>query len=247
MSLASETAQQALIRKLGAKAPLNADELQAVTSLPVTIRIFDAGQDILRDGDRPTQCALLVDGWAYRYQTLAEGRRQILSFHLPGDVPDLLSLHLDELDHSLGALTSCSVALIAHDAVREATHRLPSLADRLWRETLVDAAIFRGWVTTMGRRSAYGRLAHLFCELYLRQASVGLADGGHCAMPVRQSHLADATGLTTVHISRTLNSLRSAGLITLQDRRLIIHDLSQLLNAAEFDPRYLNLPSNALG
>lgn len=241
MSLASETAYKALIRKLETKTQLTADERQAITSLPLGIRIFEAGQDILRDGDRPSQCALLIDGWACRYQTLAEGRRQIISFHLPGDMPDLLSLHLDELDHSLGALTKCSVALIAHDAVRHASHGLPSLADRLWRETLVDAAIFRTWVTSMGRRTAYGRLAHLFCELYLRQAAIGLAEDGHCELPLRQSHLADATGLTTVHVNRTLNSLRSAGLITLQGRRLFIHNLSQLLTVAEFDPRYLNL------
>ncbi|WP_232631474.1 Crp/Fnr family transcriptional regulator [Methylobacterium sp. Leaf118] len=245
MSAASDTALEALVRKLETHTDLDADERRALLSLPATIRVFEASQDILRDGDRPHHCALVVDGWVYRYQTLAEGRRQILSFHLAGDVPDLLSVHLAVLDHSLAALTTCSVALIPHEAIRAVTHRLPALADRLWRETLVDASIFRGWVTTMGRRSAYGRIAHLFCELYLRQAAIGLAEDGACSMPLRQTQLADATGLTTVHISRTLNALRRAGLITLQDRRLVIHDLGQLMKAAEFDRRYLHLRPEA--
>lgn len=241
MSPASDSALKALVRKLETHTDLDADERRALVGLPATVRVFEAGQDILRDGDRPTHCALIVEGWAYRYQTLAEGRRQILSFHLAGDVPDLLSLHLAVLDHGLAALTTCSVALIPHEPIRALTRRLPALADRLWRETLVDASIFRGWVTTMGRRSAYGRIAHLFCELYLRQAAIGLAEGGRCAMPLRQTQLADATGLTTVHISRTLHALRRAGLVTLQDRRLVIHDLGQLMEAAEFDPRYLHM------
>lgn len=232
-----------LIRKLESTAVLADEERHALRSLPVTVRGIQPGQDILRERDHATHCAVMLDGWSCRYQLLDGGRRQILSFHLPGDMPDLLSLHLDVLDHSLAALTPCVVALIPHDSLRERIGRLPGLAAALWRESQVDAAIFRSWITAIGRRSAYGRVAHLFSELYLRQVTAGFAEGSQCPMPLRHTDLADASGLTTVHISRTLRTMRSENLITLKDRTLIVHDLDRLYAAAEFDPIYLHLRS----
>jgi CRP-like cAMP-binding protein len=182
-----------------------------------------------------------VEGWSYRCKLLAEGRRQIISFHVAGDMPDLQSLHLGTLDHSVAALTPCTFALIPHESLRRLTGAFPDVTALLWRETLVDAGIFRTWITAMGRRSAYGRIAHLFCEMYLRQEAVGLAADLQCPMPMRQTDLADATGLTTVHVSRVLKALRNDGLITLRDRLLIIRDWERLYDAAEFDPTYLHV------
>ncbi|CAO4183422.1 cAMP-binding protein [Methylorubrum aminovorans] len=242
MSAAPE-ALEALIRKLQSTSILTEEERQAIRRLPASIRLLVPGQDLVEDGERPAHCGLLVEGWSYRYKLLDEGRRQIISFHVAGDTPDLQSLHLGTLDHGVGALTPCAFALIPHENLKRLTSAFPDVAALLWRETLVDAGIFRTWITAMGRRSAYGRIAHLFCELYLRQEAVGLAADHRCPMPLRQTDLADATGLTTVHISRVLKALRDDNLITFERRQLLIHDWRRLYDAAEFDPAYLHLKS----
>lgn len=240
MSAAPE-ALEALIHKLESTSVLTEEERQAIRKLPAAVRFIVPGQDIVQDGERPAHYALLVQGWSYRYKVLAEGRRQILSFHVAGDTPDLQSLHLSTLDHGVAALTPCTFALVPHDSLRRLISAFPNIATLLWRETLVDAGIFRAWITAMGRRSAYGRIAHLFCELYLRQEAVGLAAGLRCPMPLRQADLADATGLTTVHVGRVTKALRADGLITFERRQLVIRDWKRLYDAAEFDPTYLHL------
>ncbi|KQT57113.1 Crp/Fnr family transcriptional regulator [Methylobacterium sp. Leaf456] len=241
MSVTSDRIVQPLIRRLKSTAEPSDEVIRALSELPFTLKSYEPGQDIIRDGDRPGHCAALVEGWLCRFKLLPGGGRQIIAFHVAGDMPDLQSLHLGVMDHSLAAVTPCTVAMIPHEALRDQTARLPDLAAVLWRETMIDAALFRGWVTAMGRRSAYGRTAHLFCELHLRQRAVGLAESRHSPMPLRQTDLADAMGLTSVHITRTLGALRRAGLITLQNRTLTIHDWDGLCAAAEFDPSYLHL------
>ena len=145
------------------------------------------------------------------------------------------------MDHSLSAVTNVTAASITHEALRDLLERHPHLNAAFWRDTLVDAAIFREWVANDGRRAAYQRLAHTFCELYLKQAAVDLAHDYRCPMPMTQVDLADATGLTSVHINRTLRDLRRDKLIDLRSRILVIHDWTRLVEAAEFDPRYLQL------
>lgn len=241
MSPTTDRFVQPLLRRLRSTATLSDAVIRAFTELPHTIREFEPGQDILRDGDRPEHCAMVVEGWACRLKLLPDGGRQIIAFHIAGDMPDLQSLHLGVMDHGLSAVTPCTVALIPHDVLREQTARLPELAAVLWRETMIDAAMFRGWLTAMGRRTAYGRAAHLLCELHLRQRAVGLAHPNTCPMPLRQTDLADALGLTSVHVTRTMGALRRAGLIDLQARLLTIRDWNGLCRAAEFDPAYLHL------
>ncbi len=241
MSATIDRIVQPLIRRLTSTANPSDEVIRALADLPFTVKSFEPGQDIVRDGERPEHCAAVIEGWLCRFKLLPDGGRQIIAFHIAGDMPDLQSLHLGVLDHSISAVTPCTVALIPHDVLRERTARLPDLAALLWRETMIDAALFRGWVTAMGRRSAYGRTAHLFCELHMRQRAVGLAEPRHSPMPLRQTDLADAMGLTSVHITRTLGALRKSGLITLQGRTLTIHDWDGLCQAAEFDPSYLHL------
>jgi CRP-like cAMP-binding protein len=178
-----------------------------------------------------------------RYKVLDEGKRQISAFHVAGDMPDLQGLHLSVMDHNLGALTRVTALSVPHEALRELLLRIPELNAPFWRDTLVDAAIFREWVANVGRRPAYQRLAHLFCELYLKQVAVGLARDGRCPMPVTQVDLADATGLTSVHVNRTLRELRRDGLIELRGKRLEIPDWPRLVAAASFNPAYLHLAS----
>ena len=234
-----------LLRKLESIAPLSDEERGVIQGLPARTRTLLSGQDIVRDGDQPSQCCLILDGWLCRYKLLGEGRRQIYSFHVAGDIPDLQSLHVPVMDHSLGTLTKATVAFIPHESVRELMLHHQRLGAILWRETLIDAAIFRRWMLGMGRKTAYGRTAHLFCELYLKQEAVGLAGEYRCFFPVTQSELADAMGMSNVHVNRVLQEMRSNGLITLRGSTLTIHDWDALRRSAEFDPAYLHLEKPA--
>ena len=230
-----------LIRRLESVAKLKDEGRQAILSLPVKTRALDAGQDIVRDGDKPSHCCLLIDGWAYRYKMVGEGKRQILSFHIPGDIPDLMSLHIHTMDHSLATLTKVTKAFIPHESLLDLTRRFPGVAAVFWRETLIDAATFREWMTGLGRLSAYERIAHLFCELYLRLEAVGLASEHRCPWPLTQVDLGDAMGLSNMHVNRVLRDMRGKSVITLRSSTLVIHTWNELVQAAEFDPTYLHL------
>ncbi|MBX9932104.1 MAG: Crp/Fnr family transcriptional regulator [Methylobacterium sp.] len=230
-----------LTRKLRSIDRVSTEEQRAVENLPFTKKRLEGGQDIVREKDQPTQCCLILDGWACRYKLLSEGKRQILSFHIAGDIPDLQSLHLKVMDHNLATVTPCTVALIPHEGVHDLVRRFPGICGVLWRDTLVDAAIFREWMTGIGRRSAYGRIAHLFCEIYVKMNAIGLADDYRCEWPITQVDIADALGLSNVHVNRVLQDLRSRKLISLRGRALVIENWDALREAAEFDPLYLHL------
>ncbi|MCJ2017085.1 Crp/Fnr family transcriptional regulator [Methylobacterium sp. E-065] len=236
-----------LIRKLESVTRLSDEERHAIEALPVRVRTLSARQDIAREGDLATQCCLILEGWAYRYKLLSEGRRQIFSFHIAGDIPDLQSLHIPLMDHNLGTMTQATVAFIPHESMHDLTARFPSIAAKLWRDTLIDAAIFREWLIAMGRRPAFEHLAHLFCELYLKQEAVGLAGDHRCSLPITQVDLADATGMTGVHINRVLKEMRGRGLITLHRQTLVVKAWDELIRASEFDGKYLHLQKRALG
>jgi CRP-like cAMP-binding protein len=230
-----------LVRKLESITELSDGEKHAVLNLPITIRDFRADEDIVREGDRPWQCCLLVEGFLCRYKILPDGQRQIQSFHIPGDVPDLQSLHIPVMDHGLAAVSPSKAALIPHDAIRDLAHAHPNLADKLWRETLVDAAIFREWITNVGSREAPARIAHLLCEIFLKLQAVGLTKGNSFDFPVTQSEIGDATGLSTVHVNRSIQKLRAEGLIILEKGHCTIKDWAGLKEVAMFDPTYLSL------
>ena len=236
-----------LIRKLESVTRLSDGERRAIEALPVRVRTLSAKQDIVRDGDQGTQCCVIVEGWACRYKFLSEGRRQIFSFHIAGDIPDLQSLHLPLMDHTLGTMTQATVAFIPHENLHDLTARFPSIAAAFWRETLIDAAIFREWLVAMGRRPAFEHLAHLFCELYLKQEAVGLAGEHRCPLPITQVDLADATGMTPVHINRVLKEMRGRGLITLDRQTLVVKAWEELVRVSEFDATYLQFRKRSAG
>lgn len=232
-----------LIRKLEGTSQFSDEQRRAVQDLPAKFRSVQSGQDIVCDGDEPAQCCLILDGWLARYKLIGQGRRQILSFHVPGDTPDLQSLHLGVMDHSLCAVAPSNVAFIPHDSLRALAEESPAIGAALWRDTLIDAAIFRAWMTGIGRRSAHERIAHLLCEMVAKLQAVGLSDGDRVAWPITQLDIADSLGLTAVHVNRVLQDLRARKLITLAKRRLSIEDKQELSDLAEFTPAYLNLPT----
>jgi len=238
---------QPMITKLESISSLTEEERYAVENLPVRVRTHQSREDIVRDGDRVSQCCLILEGWAYRYKILGGGRRQIFSFHIAGDIPDLPSLHIPLMDHSLATITKATMAFIPHEAMRDLTYQFPRLAAVLWRDTLVDAGIFREWMACMGQRSAYDHLAHLFCELYLKQEAVGLAGEHRCPLPMTQADLGDATGMSNVHVNRTLQEMRGDGLIILRNKTLVIKAWNELIRAAEFDDTYLHLRERTVG
>jgi CRP-like cAMP-binding protein len=236
-----QTSAEMLIRKLDSTAELTEEDRQALSNLPLRIRELQPDEDVVRDGETPRECCLLIEGMMYRYKLLPNGKRQILAFHTPGDVPDLQSFCLNVMDHSVAALVRCKVGLIPHESLRAVMRSSPRIAEAFWRETLIDAAIFRAWITGMGQRSAHGHFAHLLCEVFTRLRAVGMTSDDACKLPITQAELGDALGLSTVHVNRTLMELRSEGLITLDKGCLAILDWKGLAEAAQFDPAYLHL------
>ena len=231
----------ALIRKLESIASLAPDEKAAIVHLPIQVRKMAADQDIIREGDTPSECCLVVSGFLCRYSVTVEGKRQILSFHIDGDIPDLQSLHLTVMDHSLATLVPSTLAFIQHDDLHSLIRHHPRIGDLFWRDTLIDAAIFRQWMIGMGRRSSESQLAHLLCELLVRIRAVELVEDHACKLPMTQAELGDALGISNVHVNRVLQDLRAKGLIFLQGAHLKVLDWEGLKAAGEFDPTYLHL------
>jgi CRP-like cAMP-binding protein len=233
-----------MIRKLESIFTLNYDERRALENLPMQVVAIKADQDIVREGDRPSRSCLILSGFACTYKVTAGGKRQIVSFNLPGDIPDLQSLHLTVLDNSISTISPCRVGFIPHEVLRDICDRYPRIASAFWRETLIDASIFREWVMNVGQREAYNRMAHVLCELLTRLRAVGLAEGHSCDLPITQGEFADALGVTNVHVNRVLQQMRADGLIELSGDRLNIPDWDRLKEVGEFDPTYLHLESN---
>lgn len=239
--MAEDEHLRALIRKMESISEITEDEKQLLLQLPLTLKSFEAGTDIISEGDRTKNCCLVLEGLVCRYKTVANGNRQILSLHIPGDIPDLHSLHIEQMDHSLGTLTASRVGFIPHEAVRRLSRASYRIAEAFWREALVDAAVFREWMVGIGRRSAQSRLAHFLCEFATKLRAIGRSDGIRFELPMTQTEIGDALGLSTVHTNKSLRALRQTGLIELRERRLKILDWDGLCELGEFDPGYLHL------
>ena len=228
-----------LVRKLGSFQPLSDDNEKAIMTLASRrTRTFKARNDLISEGDEPQTVYLILNGWACRYKTLEDGRRQILAFFLPGDLCDLHVYILDAMDHSIGSLTSVEYASITPKELDRLSDDHPRVMRSLWWESLVSAAVQREWLVSAGQRSAYEALAHLCCELYFRMKLVGLATTEGCAFPLTQGDIADALGLTQPHVSRTIAELNGSGLATLKKRYLTVENLKGLMAAAHFNPNY---------
>jgi CRP-like cAMP-binding protein len=231
-----------LIRKLEKYTRLSSDDKRAITeAAAVRVRRLGPRQDVIREGERPDRVNLVLEGWGCRFKVLEDGRRQIAAFLVPGDMCDMRMFILKQMDHSVGTLTALTVAEIPKDTLLDLTDNHPRLTRALWWSSLVDEATAREWIVNNSQRDASERLAHLLCELFIRLRAVGLADGDSCEFPATQVDLAETTGLSTVHVNRTLQDLRSADLIVLKGKTLTIPDLERLKQVALFNPNYLHL------
>jgi len=216
-------------------------ELQALRESVSGTRDYLLDEMIVEAGQTVNQSNVLLEGLVCRAKDLSDGRRQIMEVHVPGDFIDLHSFLLKKLEHNLEALTPARIATVPHERVKIITERWPHLARMLWHSTLVDAALHREKILSVGRRSALSRLAHLFCELHVRFGVVEMVDGMSYALPLTQSQLADAAGLTQVHVNRTLRELRDRDLVVFRNGRVDILNWDGLVDVAEFDPAYLYL------
>lgn len=231
-----------LIRKLESiTTKLSDDDKEALRRLPLHLKRLSAREDIVVEGDRPSYCCLLVEGLLHRYKSLPNGTKAVLAYHIPGEIPDLQSLFLHTLDHSIGAVTDCQVAMIPHSAMYELIETRPRVAAALWRETLIDAAIFREWIVNASARPARPRLAHLLCELFDRLRSVGLAEENGFTLPLTQTELGHATGMSAVHVNRSMQELRAAELVASEKHFVRILNWPQLQRAGGYERRYLHM------
>jgi CRP-like cAMP-binding protein len=226
-------------------APLDAAARRAVETLTGARRSFRANADLVEDGELAGESLLLLlKGQAFRHKTMPDGRRQILSFHAPGDLLDLQRLFMD-VDYSVCALSAGEVAVVPRAALQQIMVEHPPVAQALWKISLVEAAIYRAWMIGMGRKTAYARIAHLLCEVFTRLDAVGVCDGWSCPFPATQAHLSDSLGLSVVHTNRVLRALQRDGLVSVHGRQIVVRNWPGLMAAGEFDGAYLQLPPKA--
>jgi CRP-like cAMP-binding protein len=238
--LADRALETPLVAKLETRAPLSAEDRDALNALYADPREMGARRNVIREGDRPDHVHLMVEGWAARYKLLPDGARQITAFLIPGDFCDLHVTILGAMDHSISTLTRSKIAFIPRARMEALTER-PSLAKAFWWSTLVDEAILRSWIVNIGRRDAYEAIGHLMCELHVRMKNIGLVDGDRFDLPLTQEEIGDALGLTSVHVNRVLQRLRSEDMISLRQGVLTIHDYRRLEEASGFNANYLHI------
>ncbi len=230
----------ALLRRMELVYRLTNAEKAAVARLP--FRTADLGPRvvIVKDGDIATQSCVVASGITCWSKVTSEGTRQISSVAFLGDMPDLHGLHLQPLDSNLSTISPCRLGFVSHDALKGICLEYPSIAAAMWRLTLIDAAVFRDWVTNVGGRPAYARLAHLFCEIMARARGAYVGSDKSCLMPLTQTELGECTGLSTVHVNRNIQQLRAAKFISLDAGVLTVLDWAGLVNVGDFDAVYLH-------
>jgi CRP-like cAMP-binding protein len=235
-----ENPLELLIRKLKTHHDLAPEDHRALMALPMKLRTLESQSYTIREGDRPDRCAVLLSGYAVRHKLTGEGARQIVAIHIPGDAMDFQNMFLGESDHNVQMLTRGSVAEIARGPLEELVLGNPNIGRAVLLFTLVEASIFREWTLNIGRRDARSRIAHLLCEFAYRMATQGLCPDGLYELPMTQEQLADATGLTSVHVNRVLQALQREGLIE-RDRRMVrFVSWEGMRDVGDFNPRYLH-------
>lgn len=228
------------VEKLCGYSPLDEEDIAGLLALTGRPRPVKTRHDLIREGDRPGPVFVMMEGWACRYKVLPSGTRQVLAFLMPGDACDLHIGLLAEMDHSIQTITPARVVTIDRVDMDELMARRPAVARAMYIAQLVDEGTMRAWITSMGRRTSIERVAHLMCELYLRARDIQIAGEESLSLPLSQVLLADALGMTSVHINRVLKELRVAGAMTLHRGSLEVSDPAKLVRIAGFDDGYLH-------
>jgi CRP-like cAMP-binding protein len=229
------------LRRLDSLADLASDDRAALAALSSRVKPIAEKRDIAREGSRPAEICMVIEGIVCSYKMLSNGRRQILAFHFAGDVPGLQSLHLKTMDHTLSTLTAARVGYVQQDEMKALVRARPGVAEALSRLSMVDASISREWIANIGRRSSLERVAHLICECFARMRVLGLCKASDFELPLTQVEISDATGLSVVHVNRVMKELRRLGLIETNGGVHGILDWEALRETADFDAAYLHL------
>ena len=236
-----ETVLAGLLRRLNTVSKLDPADIDAIRSLPIAVRHWEGGRAIVSEGERPKECCLIIEGFCIRSKTTVRGGRQILSIHIPGEVPDLQSLHLQQMDHDLITLVPSTLAFISHASLHALTHAQPGVTEALWRDTLIDAAIFREWIVNVGQRPAPARLVHILLELRQRLSVVSARpEAADFEFPLTQEQIGEALGITPVHANRIIKQLRQDDIVDVSRGRARVLDEARLAELAQFDDRYLH-------
>lgn len=214
---------------------------QAVRALDGEVRDLPRFQDDLQEGDKPNSVVLVLSGMLYRHTIGPQGARQIHSFYLPGEAPCLETLYIDYMDNNLGAVVDSRIGKISHDIIYQVIDEFPGARKLLWRQTLVQAAIFREWLVRNSNLPAHASIAHFFCEMFTRARAAGLTKGDSCDLPLTQEFVAEALGMTPVHLNRTLKLLRDTNAFEWRSGKLTIANFDRLAEIADFNQRYLHL------
>jgi CRP-like cAMP-binding protein len=230
-----------LLMNLQSRDLVSREEVDRLRDIIRIGRTFAPGEDIVGEGERPTYSTLMVDGLSARYKQMADGSRQFTALQVSGDFVDLHAFLLHKLDHGIVALAPCRVAFADHSELKKLTETMPHLTRLLWLNTILDAAISREWIASMGRRSKQAHIAHLICELYVRLRTVGKVDGWSFHFVLTQTELADVVGISLVHANKTLQALRRQEVFVWDARTVTITDWPRLCEIAGFDQTYLNL------
>jgi CRP-like cAMP-binding protein len=234
-----------VLRKLEKRAPLTASDREAVAALNFSHKTYEPSSYLAREGTIAEAATVILEGFAYRQKLTQDGSRQIVSVHVPGDFVDLENSLLKVADHNVQALTRCEVAAIPVRDVIALIDTHPRVGRALWVDTLIDASIYREWITNVGRRRAKQRLGHLLCEFASRMRTAGLGSEEGYRLPMTQEQLGDATGLTPVHVNRSLKALEAENLIVRRRHYVGIPDWDRLRQASDFSELYLHLDQEA--
>ena len=240
--MSEHTALEPMLRKLSLWHPLRKSDEEALLALPHRVKSVEPHHYVVREREKATHSCLMLSGFSIRHKIVVGGARQIVAIHMKGDMVDLQNTMLGTADHSVQMLTKGEIALIPREAIQQLVMENPRIGMAMWKDTLVDGSIFREWIANVGRRDAHTRLAHVLCEFALRLKLAGLGEHTNYELPMTQEQLADAVGLTAVHVNRTLQALERGDLISRRSRSVTINDWQRLADAGDFDATYLHLP-----
>jgi CRP-like cAMP-binding protein len=233
-------ALELLVQTLGRNSTLSIRDERAFRKLRPRVSKVTRGADIVRQGDHPHVAVMVISGMLARYHTTPDGDRRYLSLHIAGDLPDLQSLFLGIMDHSVCALNEAQIAAFQHSEILSLLKRTPSASLAFWRLTLIDAAIFRQGITRNSTRSAVARVANLFCEQFTRARIVGAVSDWSCPFPLNQTQIGQVVGLSIATVNRATQSLRNENCAEVRGGRLRILKWRRLCQRAGFEPVYLH-------
>lgn len=227
------------LKRLELRSTLGSEERSAILSLPAEICRVDVAHDFVRIGQPVDHACLIVEGLVARFAQLRNGQRGIVALHIPGDMADLHSVVAKEVSWALHATTPSTIARIPHEALRELTRQYPAIAFAFWRDCVVDASVLAQWALNLSRKDAAARVAHLFSEMRHRYAAIGALEANGIPFPITQTNLADALGLTSIHLNRVLKRFREEAIAVKTPDKVEIYNAPRLAALGEFDDAYL--------